>query len=63
VLRRSLYKALERPLSEAVQMRPVLPWKPKNVGDARIIEYLLRNAANGVLKQAQEREVCFNQQS
>ena len=28
---------LERPLCKAVQVKPGLPWRPQDVGDARVI--------------------------
>ena len=47
----SLYGGLEKPLCEAVKMKPGLPWRPQNVGDARAMGYLLRGAANKELNQ------------
>jgi hypothetical protein len=37
---------LERPLYEAVKVTLGLPWRPQDVGDARIVGYLSRGAAN-----------------
>ena len=38
-----------------------LPWRPKDVKDAKAMEYLLRKAANG-MEPSQEKEVCCSQQ-
>ena len=43
---RALQKKAERPLCEAVKVKPGLPWRPQEVRDARALEYLLRRAAN-----------------
>ena len=52
----SLYGDPERPLREAVKVKPGLPWRSQDVGDARVMRYLPRKSANGV-KIAQDREV------
>ncbi|MGE9641895.1 hypothetical protein ACQP3J_33175, partial [Escherichia coli] len=46
VLGVSLHGGPERPLCEAVKVKSGLPWRPQDVGDARVIGYLLRRAAN-----------------
>ena len=38
----------ERPLCEIVKEKPGLPWRPQNVGVARVVGYLLKKAANRV---------------
>lgn len=37
---------VERPLHEAVNLKPGLPWRTQDVKDARVVKYLLRKAAN-----------------
>jgi hypothetical protein len=59
-----LHGGLERLLHEAVMVKPELHWRPQDVGDARIVESLLRKAAaNREWKGAQEKEACCSQQS
>ena len=41
----------ERSLCEAVKMKPGLPWRLQDVGDARAVGHLLRRAANREWKQ------------
>jgi hypothetical protein len=36
----------QKPFHEAVKVKPVLPWRPQGVGDAKVVGYLLRKAAN-----------------
>lgn len=36
----SLHGGLERLLQEAVKVKPGFQWRPQNVGDARVTEYL-----------------------
>lgn len=36
---------LERPLCDAVKVKPGLPWETQNVRDARVVGYLLRKSA------------------
>ena len=36
---------VEKPLYEAVKLKPGLPWRSQNVGNARSVGYLIRNAA------------------
>ena len=42
----SLNGGLERPLCEAVKLKPGLPWRTQDVRDAKIMGYLPRRAAN-----------------
>lgn len=51
----------ERPLCEIVKVKPALPCRFQDVGDARAVGYLPRTVANGV-EPAQEREKCCSQQ-
>jgi hypothetical protein len=44
---------------EAVTLK--LPWRLKDVKDARAMGYMLRKAANG-MEPAQEKAVCCSQQ-
>ena len=37
---------VERPLCEAVKLKPGLPWTIHDVRDSRVMGYLLRSAAN-----------------
>ena len=46
VLRVSLPESLERPLCEAVKVKPELYWRPKDVGDSRVVGYLQRRTAD-----------------
>ena len=55
----SLNGGLERPLCEAVKLKPGLPWRPQNVGDARAIGYLSRRAANREWNQP-KRKKCVS---
>lgn len=48
----SLHGGLERPLHEAVKLKPGLPQKSQDVGDARAMGYRPRRAANRVWNQA-----------
>jgi hypothetical protein len=41
----SLHGDLERPLCEAVKVKPGLPWRPQNVRDARATGSLPKRAA------------------
>ena len=51
----------ERPLCEAVKMKPGLPWRPQDIGDARVMWYLPRRAANRVWNQPKrETHVAVN---
>ena len=42
----SLQGGLKTPLCEAVKVKPGLPWRCQDVRDARVMESLLRRAAN-----------------
>ena len=42
----SLHGGIERPLCEAVRVKPGLPWGPEDVGDVRFVGYLPKRAAN-----------------
>lgn len=53
----SLHGGPERPLCEAVKMKPESPWRPQDAGDARDTVYLPRRAAEQVWNQCQ-REKC-----
>lgn len=44
----SLQRGPERPLSEAVKVKPGFHWRPQDVGDARAMRYLPRRAADRV---------------
>ena len=59
----SMNGGLEKPLCEAVKLKPVLPRRTQDVGDARIMGYLPRRAANRMWNQPQEEEVWCGQQS
>lgn len=48
---------LEKPLCQAVKVKPGLPWRPQNVGDARAVGYLPRRTANRKWNQS-KREKC-----
>jgi hypothetical protein len=41
-----LYGGLERPFCESVKVKPGLPWRPQDVGDAIVVGCLPRRAAN-----------------
>jgi len=41
-----LHGGLEGSLCEAVKVKPGLPWRPEVVGNARVMGYLPRRAAN-----------------
>ena len=41
----------ERPLCEAVKMKPGLPWRPQDIGDARAARCLLRSYREGVERE------------
>ena len=43
----SLNECLERPLYEAVKLKPGLFWKPKDAADAGAVGHLLRKAIKG----------------
>ena len=47
----------ERSLCEAVKMKPGLPWRLQDVGDARAVGSLLRRAADREWNQP-KREKC-----
>ena len=53
----SLNEGLERSLCEAVKVKPGLPWRPQDVGDARVMGYLPRKAANREWNQL-KRKMC-----
>lgn len=57
VSRVSLSGGPERPLHEVVTVKPGLRWRPQDVGDARVMEYLPRRAADQVQNQP-KREMC-----
>lgn len=61
VVEMSLHGGQERPLGEAVKVKPGLLWRPQDVGDARAVGYLPRRAANREWDQPR-REVCCGQQ-
>lgn len=42
----SLHGGPERPLSEAVKVKPGFPWRPQDVEDARAMRYLPGRAAD-----------------
>ena len=42
----SLHGDQERPLHEAVKVKPGLPWRPQDIGDARAVGNLSKKAAN-----------------
>ena len=42
----SLPGGQKRPLCEAVKLKYALPWRPQDAGDARVMGYLQRKAAN-----------------
>ena len=52
----SLHGGLKRVWCEAVKVKPGLPWRPQNVGDATAIGYLLRGAANKELNQPKRKK-------
>ena len=52
----SLNGGLERPLHEAVKLKPGLPWKPQDVGDARTVGYLPEKTANREWNQPKRRK-------
>jgi hypothetical protein len=41
-----LYSGLERLVCEVAKVKPGLPWRPQEVGDATVIAYLPRKATN-----------------
>ena len=43
----SVHGDLERTLREVIKLKPELPWRPQGAGDARVMGYLLKEAANG----------------
>jgi hypothetical protein len=45
---------------EAVTLK--LPWRPKDVKDARNVGYLLRKAANSEWNQLRRKKLCCSQQ-
>lgn len=46
----------ERPLCETVKVKPGLPWRTQDIGDARVVEYPLRKAANRQLTQPKRKK-------
>jgi hypothetical protein len=44
----SLHGGPEGPLFETVKVKPGLPWRPQDVGDARVMVYLPREATDWV---------------
>ena len=63
VSRVALNGGLERPFCEAVKVKPELPWRSQDAGDARIVGYILKKNLLTEMKPVQEKEVCCNQQS
>lgn len=57
----SLHGGLERPLCKAMKVKPGLPWRPQNVGDARAVGYFQRRDSNRV-ESAHEKEMYCSQQ-
>ena len=58
VVRLSLHGGLERKLHEAVKVKPRLLWCLQDVGDVRVMEYLLRKATNKEWNQP-KKENCI----
>ena len=52
----SPHGGLEKPLCQAVKVKPGLPWRPQNVGDARAMGYLPRKAPNKAWNQPRRKE-------
>ena len=52
----SLHGGPERPLHKAVRSKSILPWRPQDIGDARVIGFLLRKAANGEWNQSKRKK-------
>jgi hypothetical protein len=59
----SPWRGLERPSHEGVKVKSGFHWRSQDVGDDRVMGYLLRRAANGMEAAACTREVCCSQQS
>jgi hypothetical protein len=55
----SLHGCPERPLCEAVKVKPGWPWRLQDVGDGRVVGCQPRKAAN---REWNQREVCCSQQ-
>ena len=53
---------VERPLCEAVKLKPGLPWRTQDVRDARVVGYLPRRAAKREWNQP-KRKKCVAEQS
>ena len=53
---------LERPLCEAVKLKPGLFWRIQDVRDVRVMGYLLKGPADREWNQP-KRNVCCSQQS
>ena len=57
----TLYEGLEKPLHEAMKLKPVLPWELQDFRDARAVIYLPRRAANRECNQPErEKYVLVN---
>lgn len=52
----SLHGDLETPLCEAVKRKPRLPWRFRDITDARVTRYLPKKAANRTWNQPKEEE-------
>ena len=52
----SLNEGPEKPLHEAVKMKPGLCWETQDVGDSRTIRYLLRKAADLIWNQSKKKK-------
>lgn len=42
----SLHRDSEKPLCDAVKVKPGLPWRPLDAGDDKVMGYLIMKAAN-----------------
>lgn len=56
----SLHGGLERPLCNAMKVKPGLPWRPQNVGDDRAVGYFQGEILT--MESAHEKEVYCSQQ-
>ena len=56
----SLHGGLAKPLCEVIKVKLRLPWRPQDVGDARIVVFLPRGIG---VEQIKERGEFWSQQS
>ena len=56
----SMHRGLERPLHGSVKVKPGLPWRLKDVGDAIVLGYLLKKPNTGFNRPKEKKYIVVN---